>query len=252
MSREYSLVLPALYVMSIHNEGKVSTELLRTKLRSLLKISNDQEKQLKDRNDFSFDQIVRNFKSHSKNKGNILHEQLAIDAGRGYFQITEKGKLYLKDNLPYLTYLVENNFEVTDVINALETVRNNKNLLLLENISEGRIKERKTKVRERSSILRAAAIEHFTHNGTIMCDCCRFEFKSFYGYYGEKSCIEIHHLTPIFQYSGEGINSTIDKALHNLLPVCPNCHRVIHKNKITANMIEGLKKKYTTIFYFPN
>ena len=78
--------------MSIHNEGKVSTELLRTKLRSLLKISNDQEKQLKDRNDFSFDQIVRNFKSHSKNKGNILHEQLAIDAGRGYFQITEKGK----------------------------------------------------------------------------------------------------------------------------------------------------------------
>ena len=39
------------------------------------------------------------------------------------------------------------------------------------------------------------------------------------------------------------IVQTIDSALRNLLPVCPNCHRVIHKNNITADMIPLLKQE---------
>lgn len=248
MSRESSMILPALYVMSMHNNG-LKTGQLRTELRNLLKVSNEQEKKLKGRPDFSFDQIIRNFKSHSSSKGNILFEKYATYVKRGYFQITEKGKEYLMDNLSSLTYLIENGFEVSDIANALETINNTKALLLNENVSEGDIKERKTKVRERSSKLRSAAIEHFTHNGIIACDCCGFEFKTFYGpIYGENTCIEIHHLKPIFLYNDEDMNLTIDKALQNLLPVCPNCHRVIHKNKITADAIEDFKNSFRSSF----
>lgn len=226
----------------MQESGIISTKDLRVNLRKLLNVSDDEEKRLKDRNDFSFDQIVRNFKSHSNIKGNILFEGFAKDTAHGMFQITEKGKQYLSDNQLDLTYLIGNNFGTIDITDALERIGEKKELLLFENISEGRILERKTKVRERSSQLRAAAIEHFTHNGTIICDCCGFEFNRFYGDYGIHSCIEIHHMTPIFLYEEENINTTIDKALKNLLPVCPNCHRVIHKNRITTDMIDDFKQ----------
>ena len=50
-------------------------------------------------------------------------------------------------------------------------------------------------------------------------------------------------MKPIFQYAGESVKQTIDNALNNLLPVCPNCHRVIHRNKITAVMIQDFKNE---------
>ena len=100
-----------------------------------------------------------------------------------------------------------------------------------------------TKSYERSRKLRNAAIEHFSRNGIITCDCCGFEFKSFYGERYGTSCIEIHHLKPIFQYAGKNVVQTIDDALRNVLPVCPNCHRVIHRNSITAEQIPLFKQQ---------
>ena len=64
----------------------------------------------------------------------------------------------------------------------------------------------------------------------ISCDCCSFEFKSFYGEKYGAPCIEIHHMKPIFQYAGVSITQTIDDALANLLPVCPNCIRKMENN----------------------
>ena len=68
-------------------------------------------------------------------------------------------------------------------------------------------------------------------------------------YYGDtygKPCIEIHHLKPIFQYEGKSETKTIEDALNNLLPVCPNCHRVIHKNNITLSMLPDFKLSIAT------
>ena len=107
-----------------------------------------------------------------------------------------------------------------------------------EIISEGKTVTRTSKVRERSSKLRDAAIEHFTHNGIIECDCCGFVFSDYYPDIYKSNCIEIHHMKPIFQYDGESEVQTIENALRNLLPVCPNCHRVIHKNHIHSEDIQ--------------
>ena len=129
-------------------------------------------------------------------------------------------------------------------------ILNNRNDTYFFQKAEGASKIITTKAYERSDRLRKAAFEHFSYNGIITCDCCGFEFKTFYGETFGKSCIEIHHLKPIFQCASMSIVQTIDNALKNLLPVCPNCHRVIHKNSITADKIPLLKqqisKKFTT------
>ena len=53
----------------------------------------------------------------------------------------------------------------------------------------------------------------------------------------------IHHIKPIFQYENEAFDKNIDEALMNLLPVCPNCHRVIHKKHIGSEDINNFKNE---------
>ena len=84
------------------------------------------------------------------------------------------------------------------------------------------------------------AIEHFTQNGRIVCKCCGFDF-SFYAPKYICNCVEIHHIKPLFQYEDVDESKTIDEALKNLLPVCPNCHRVIHRCNIDAQGLSGFR-----------
>lgn len=73
---------------------------------------------------------------------------------------------------------------------------------------------------ERSRINRAACIEI---NGTD-CKICGFNFKEHYGNLGE-GYIHIHHVVPISQLGKDYlINPATD-----LIPLCPNCHAMIHK-----------------------
>ncbi len=97
-------------------------------------------------------------------------------------------------------------------------------------IQEGIKKVAQVKVYERSSKLRNFAIEHFTKDGCIACECCAFDFENFYGAEIGKGFIEIHHTKPIFQYEDSDIENTLENALKNLAPVCSNCHRMIHRN----------------------
>ena len=41
----------------------------------------------------------------------------------------------------------------------------------------------------------------------------------------------MHHKKPIFQYQGDDLIQTIKNAVINIIPVCSNCHRMIHKYK---------------------
>ena len=110
-----------------------------------------------------------------------------------------------------------------------------------EIVSEGNIITRNIKIRERSSRLRFKAIEYFTHDNKIICDCCGFNFPQYYGDIYGKDCIEIHHIRPIFLYKDDSFDQSFEKALQNLLPVCPNCHRVIHRNRIGSEQLALFK-----------
>lgn len=140
---------------------------------------------------------------------------------------------------------MSSDFEYKDIKDSLINLSQNQERHISsfnEIIQEGKQIYSLSKTYQRSKKLRDSAIEHFSHDNIIKCDCCGFETSSYYGNkYGNIVCIEIHHLKPIFLYEGDDETKTIEEAIKNLLPVCPNCHRIIHKNKITVNMILDFK-----------
>jgi 5-methylcytosine-specific restriction protein A len=75
---------------------------------------------------------------------------------------------------------------------------------------------------ERSQINRAACIE--IHG--IRCKACDFDFAVAYGEIGE-GFIEVHHIEPV---SGIAHGTIVDPA-RDLVPVCPNCHAMLHRRK---------------------
>lgn len=73
---------------------------------------------------------------------------------------------------------------------------------------------------ERSSINRAACIEI---HGAV-CKACGFDFGRFYGELG-RGFIEVHHTQMVARLSpGTILNPETD-----LVPVCPNCHSMLHR-----------------------
>lgn len=242
---ESQLILPALYLMSKSKDGFISTSNLITHLTDLMHPTGIDADIISGRNDTYFSQKVRNLKSH----GTLANKEFAINHENG-FKITSKGRTHIKKHKENIETLLTQGYNYDDIKEAIDVYSNQsiKHILPFEEIiTEGRIITKNVTVRERSLRLRELAIEHFSHNNTINCNCCGFEFASFYGQEYGKNCIEIHHKKPIFQYLEENIEQTAEKALLNLLPVCPNCHRVIHKNHIGSNeineFINAIKKK---------
>ncbi|MCF6213353.1 MAG: HNH endonuclease [Flavobacteriaceae bacterium] len=87
---------------------------------------------------------------------------------------------------------------------------------------------------ERSSKARENAIEFHGLN----CKVCGINFVNKYGKIGE-DFIHIHHLIPIHEI---GINYKIDYKT-DLIPVCPNCHAMLHRKINGAEpTIDELKK----------
>lgn len=87
---------------------------------------------------------------------------------------------------------------------------------------------------ERSSIARKKCIEF--HG--LTCRVCGLKFSEKYGEIGNEF-IHIHHLTPIHKIGKE---YKVDYK-NDLIPVCPNCHSMLHR-KINGNepTIDELKK----------
>lgn len=90
---------------------------------------------------------------------------------------------------------------------------------------------------ERSSIARSKCVEY---NGCI-CKVCGIDFEKVYGDLG-KEFIHIHHIVPI---------SKIDRSYRidykkDLVPLCPNCHAMIHR-KLDGKSVswEELKNIYS-------
>ena len=86
---------------------------------------------------------------------------------------------------------------------------------------------------ERNPLNRAKAIEIHGLN----CNGCGFNFEQMYGERG-KDFIEIHHIKPLSSSENEiVINPKTD-----LVPLCANCHRMIHRRKDEVLSIEELRE----------
>ena len=65
------------------------------------------------------------------------------------------------------------------------------------------------------------------------CKICGFDFEEVYGDAG-RGFIHVHHIIPISEVKEEySVNYQKD-----LIPVCPNCHAIIHRRKKTYTVQE--------------
>jgi 5-methylcytosine-specific restriction protein A len=98
--------------------------------------------------------------------------------------------------------------------------------------AEGKAKKVLVNSYERNPIARKKCIEHYGLN----CQVCDFNFEEIFGELG-KDFIHVHHKVDISTIGNEySVNPITD-----LIPVCPNCHSMLHKNK-PAYSIEELKQ----------
>lgn len=108
---------------------------------------------------------------------------------------------------------------------------------LAEGESEGAALLKVVKHYERSRINRAACIEI---HGTD-CKICDFSFGDVFGEWGD-GFIHVHHIVPISEMGG---SYTLNPA-KDLIPVCPNCHAMLHRKRppfLPQELIHILSKR---------
>jgi len=97
---------------------------------------------------------------------------------------------------------------------------------------EGAKLEKKSIVYERDPNLKKIALK--IHG--ISCKVCGFNFEQFYGEIGV-DFIEVHHLEPLSLR--ENPYETVPE--RDLIPICSNCHRMIHRKRDKVLSIDELK-----------
>ena len=128
------------------------------------------------------------------------------------------------------TYLVEflSSIDSEVLIEDLES----EEIELYEPRAEGNLVTYYGRRYERDPINRKRAIEF--HG--LSCKVCGFNFEEVYGERG-KDFIEVHHVKPL---------STLEKEIvidpeQDLVPVCANCHRMIHRRRDNILTVRDLK-----------
>lgn len=105
-----------------------------------------------------------------------------------------------------------------------------------EKFVEGAAKTIAVNAYERNSKARSACIKHY---GAV-CVVCNFNFEAAYGAIG-KGFINVHHIVPLAEIRRE---YELDP-IRDLIPVCPNCHAIIHLTQ-PAMSIEELRSCLAT------
>ena len=233
---ESELVLPALETLlkQGRTNGTGTSELI-VALRERLKPEGVDLVILKGRQDDHFSQKVRNLVSHNTlvKKGLAIHQK---GSQQTIFLITDKGEEYVKRNTICFDYLIEQGYTDRQRQKAAETDFAE---LVIE---EGALKQRSGTVYERSRKLTEMAREQLADTeGKVTCVGCGFEGTNTYGQAG-LGMIDIHHTQPL--YLGDGIGETKDllTALTGVAPLCPNCHRIVHRVRGCLISIKDLCK----------
>ena len=79
---------------------------------------------------------------------------------------------------------------------------------------------------ERNSQLREQCVQHWG----CKCSVCDFDFSATYGEIG-RGFIHVHHVVPLASIR----NAHEVDPIKDLIPVCPNCHAMLHRSRGTDN-----------------
>lgn len=103
---------------------------------------------------------------------------------------------------------------------------------LTSHVIEGKQKKTYSTTYERKPELRQQALNIHGY----ICMVCGFNFLESYGEVG-RGFIHIHHIKPLSETGEQIVDPQTD-----LMPVCPNCHCMIHRGKDRVLAIEELKQ----------
>lgn len=107
---------------------------------------------------------------------------------------------------------------------------------------EGNRRLRKHFARERCRALITKKRQEFAarNGGRVFCEVCGFDFGQKYPRSLGEGFIEVHHLSPLFDRD-EPLRTT----LADLLMVCSNCHRMIHRSRDADGNLNVLRDHFT-------
>ncbi|WP_099363666.1 HNH endonuclease [Fredinandcohnia onubensis] len=104
-----------------------------------------------------------------------------------------------------------------------------------ESLEEGKRKTVSVNVYERNPIARKRCMEHYG----VQCQICDLNFEDTYGEIG-KDFIHVHHIIPLHEIRQDYVVDPIK----DLIPVCPNCHAMIHRKENGVYLtVEQLRKR---------
>lgn len=103
-------------------------------------------------------------------------------------------------------------------------------------LTEGEKKHVEFETANRNPKLRQACIDKYGYQ----CQCCGMNFAELYGEELGGQFIEVHHLKMISTYDDE----KPEDYLENLVPLCSNCHSMIHHGKEGPLTLRELREAY--------
>jgi 5-methylcytosine-specific restriction protein A len=105
--------------------------------------------------------------------------------------------------------------------------------------TEGGMKVYISRRAERDIALKTRAI---AIHGTA-CKACGFDFGQTYGEWG-LGFIEVHHLIPL---GGKNTGTRLTDPEKDMIVICSNCHRMVHRRKEMVLTLDELKQKLTSL-----
>ena len=89
--------------------------------------------------------------------------------------------------------------------------------------------------------MRAKKRAFIADNGHLYCEICNFDFREHYPLpLAEDGYAEAHHVRPLSEILGD----VTETKLEDLILVCSNCHRMIHRTSEAEKNLEMLKAHF--------
>lgn len=130
-------------------------------------------------------------------------------------------------------YIFDRICEFTELLISLLPFEEQDDVRITACYQEGEVIHQLVKKYERSRLNRTACIA--IHG--CQCRICGFDFSEKYGPLGD-GFIHVHHITPVSEITpGYRVNPESD-----LIPVCPNCHAMLHRTDPPLSPDQLIKK----------
>jgi len=137
------------------------------------------------------------------------------------------------------------NSEEEQALTKLWNFENSSENNLIISAVEGTLQLKSHYRRERArKLIAQKKVQYKKLNGLLRCEVCGLSFVEIYPKSLGEDFIEVHHKTPLSQ-----IENTVRTTLDDLLLVCANCHRMIHRTKDCELNLELLLNHFSTIKY---